>query len=390
MPPLLSEKKNEVTVRPVQYRDFEAVERLLAADLADNDSLRCLELSRRLSQVRQWYAILKLLSLFPHQQRYQLQVYVAEQGQKIIGLIQVSPFNATRTTWRVNYLLTDATAGRQGVGCELLRTCFEQIWEARTWLTEIKVNDHSQLGLYRQNGFQPLAQLTYWDVGAEYLQTLAQRTPDLPNLLPVSNADAGLLYQLDTAAMPPLVRQVFDRHIGDFRSQPLQRMADMQGWFHRSEISRAYVFEPQRKAAIGYFSLRLSPDASHPHWAELTVHPAYTWLYPELLTQMARITQATSNASLQILSTDYQPEREACLEQIGAVRLEHSLMMSRSVWHKVRESRSMSLEGLQLGEVWQGLHPNRKPVPGGLIPTPSESLQSHPLQSHPELPNSQT
>jgi len=42
------------------------------------------------------------------------------------------------------------------------------------------------------------------------LQELATGEPDLPNLLPVSNADAQLLYQLDTAAMPPLVRQVFD------------------------------------------------------------------------------------------------------------------------------------------------------------------------------------
>jgi ribosomal protein S18 acetylase RimI-like enzyme len=388
MPSFISDK-TEVTVRPVQYRDFEAVERLLAAELVDNDSLRCLELSRQLSQVRQWYALLKLLSLFPNQQRHRFQIYVAEQGQQIAGLIQVAPFNATRSTWRVNYLMANPTHPCQGVGNHLLRTCFEQIWEARTWLTEINVNDNSLLGLYRQNGFQPLAQLTYWDVRGEQLQTLAKRTPDLPNLLPISNADAGLLYQLDTAAMPPLVRQVFDRHMGDFRSQPLQAMTNWQGWFHRSEISRAYVFEPQRKAAIGYYCLRLSADVNHPHVAELTVHPAYTWLYPELLAQMARITQATSNASLQLVSTDYQPEREACLEQIGAERIEHTLMMSRSVWHKVRESRSLSLEGLQLGEVWQGFQPNRKPVPGRLSPNPSDSITLNPPQinSQPEIPN---
>jgi hypothetical protein len=368
-----SSEKIEVTVRPVQYRDFEAVERLLAAEQG-NGSRRGLELSRQLSHVRQWYAILKLLSLLPNHPHQRLQIYVAEQEQKIVGLIQVDPFNATRSTWRVSDLLTDPAASSSTIGCQLLGTCFEQIWEARTWLTEINVNDHSQLGLYRQNGFQPLAQLTYWSLGAEQLQSLASRTPDLPNLLPVSSADAGLLYQLDTAAMPALVRQVFDRHMGDFRFPPLPGIPQWQGWQRHADVSRAYVFEPQRKAAIGYYSLRLSRDSQHPHQAELTVNPAYTWLYPELFAQMARVTQTTSAACLQLVSTDYQPEREAWLEQIGAERIEHSLMMSRSVWHKVRESRGLSLEGLQLGEVWQGLQPNRKPVPGRMTPTPPDSV----------------
>lgn len=40
--------------------------------------------------------------------------------------------------------------------------------------------------------------------------------------------------------------------------------------------------------------------------------------------------------------------------------------MSRSVWHKLRESKLVSLEGLQWPEVLQGLQPARKPVPGGM------------------------
>jgi hypothetical protein len=37
--------------------------------------------------------------------------------------------------------------------------------------------------------------------------------------------------------------------------------------------------------------------------------------------------------------------------------------MSRSVWHKLRESKSVSIEGLQLSDVLQGFQPARKPVP---------------------------
>jgi hypothetical protein len=81
------------------------------------------------------------------------------------------------------------------------------------------------------------------------------------------------------------------------------------------------------------------------------------------LAQMAQAAKDYPSQSLQLLSADYQPEREEYLEQIGAARIEHTLMMSRSVWHKLRESK-FALDGLQLSEVLQGLQPARKPVPG--------------------------
>ncbi|HEY9896781.1 MAG TPA: hypothetical protein V6D34_15470, partial [Candidatus Sericytochromatia bacterium] len=69
--------------------------------------------------------------------------------------------------------------------------------------------------------------------------------------------------------------------------------------------------------------------------------------------------------TLELASSDYQPEREEYLERIGATRVAHTLMMSRSVWHKLRESKlPMALDSLQLSEVLQGFKPARKPVPG--------------------------
>lgn len=360
MTPVVPEK-SDLVIRPVQYRDLEAVEQLLIAALAEESGDRAVDISRPLELMRQWYVPLKVLSLFPKQLYSESRIYVAEQNSQIVGLIQVSPFNSSRSTWRIEYVTPS-------IGTQLLRYCFETVWEARTWLLEVNVSHAESLSLYRQNGFQPLAQMTYWAISPEQLSALSQREPDLPNLLPVSNADAGLVYQLDTAAMPPLVRQVFDRHIHDFKTGFLRALVQgTQQWLGGKELVSGYVFEPQRKAAIGYYQVWLSRDGSQPHLANLTVHPAYTWLYPELLTQMARITQARPPAVLHLTSADYQPEREAFLEQIEAERIEHTLMMSRSVWHKVRESKSLSLEGLQLSEMLQGFQQNRKPVPGRMM-----------------------
>ncbi|MGD2179976.1 GNAT family N-acetyltransferase [Lusitaniella coriacea] len=359
-------KDCKIEIRSWQYRDLETIEALATeSDSATSDSCS-LSFGRQLQNVRHWYGLLKFISLFPNRYQHYFWVYVAEQGQHAIGMIQVSPFNSARSTWRVDRVLTNsqrttAQLDTSDTGSQLLRHCFETIVEARNWLLEVNVNEKTTLALYRQNGFQPLAQLTYWAIAPELLEQLAQHEPNLPNLLPASNADAKLLYQLDTVSMPPLLRQVFDRHINDFKDSFFNRILNALGtWLGRTESASGYVFEPQRKAAIGYFKLDLCPDGTRCHQAQLTVHPAYTWLYPELLSQMAQIARKVPPQALQLASADYQPEREEYLEKLGAQRIEHTLLMSRSVWHKIRETRP--LDALQLSEMLQGLQP-RAPIP---------------------------
>jgi hypothetical protein len=363
-----------VTVRPVQYRDLDELARLTETNAGTEESGNLVDLGRQIRQIRRWYKPFRVLSIFPNPLQHFFGTYVAEQAGRLCGLIQVSPFNRTRSTWRVDHVIVGeplATANPEqplsmDIGSQLLRYCFQNIWEARTWLIEVDVNDKSTLALYRHNGFQTLAKMTYWEIAPEQLEGLAEREPDLPNLLPISNADSSLLHQLDTVSMPPLVRQVFDRHVIDFKTNLFgSMMGSLKRWMSHTDVVSGYVFEPQRKAAIGYFRVSLNRrDNTKPHSAQLTVHPAYTWLYPELLAQMAQATKDYPSQPLHLVSADYQPEREEYLEQIGATRIEHTLMMSRSVWHKLRESKFVSLEGLQLSEVLQGLQPSRKPVPG--------------------------
>ncbi len=369
-----------LTVRPLQYRDLDDLKQWQPEDLEAGGDLDAAEaIVTWLDYQRRWYGPLKVLSWLPRPVQQQSQTtFVAERQKSLVGIIQVSPFNQTRSTWRVEQVVINrralantaasgyvAASGYMDVGSRLLRHCFEVIWEARTWMLEVDVNHTSALALYRFNGFQPLAQMTYWEMAAEQIETLAQREPDLPNLLPISNADSQLLYQLDTAAMPPLVRQVFDHQIQDFKTGLMGSMtATTDRLVNQVETVSAYVFEQQRKAAIGQFKLAISRDGQQPHEAGLTVHPAYTWLYLELMTQMAKILQPFPAQSLRLTSLDYQPEREECFTQIQATPASHALLMSRSVWHKVREARHLSLEGLQLSDVLTGLQPASKPVPG--------------------------
>ncbi len=377
-----------VIIRPLQYRDLDGIERITQESFAALTPKGAKFAISQMQWLRRWYGLLKFLSWFPNPLQYRLCAYVAEQGRMLLGMIQVSPFNRTQSTWRIDQVILERGADKQGVGSQLLRHCFESILEARTWLLEVNINDVEALALYRQNGFQRLAEMTYWEIEPELLVELAQAEPDLPNLLPVSNADAQLLYQLDTASMPPLVRQVFDRNTRDFKTSLFGALTDaVKQSVTKTEVVSGYVFEPQRKAAIGYFQVQLDRKGEVPHVATLTVHPAYTWLYPELLSQLARIAQDFPQQGLQLASSDYQAEREEYLERIGAKRIEHTLIMSRSVWHKLRESKFVSLEGIQWTDMLQGLQPARKPIPGGMSwvqpPKSPSSDRPQPSKSEP-------
>ena len=384
-----------VTIRSLQYRDLDTIDRLIRES--------CEEAPEGASMVREagvtvsrWYGLLQFLNWFPNPLRHALSIQVAEAGGKVCGMIQTSPFNRAGTTWRVDRVQAESAVispdesegtttllSATDLGSLLLRNSFTTILQARTWLLELGVNDDKALALYSHNGFQPVAQITYWSLSAKQIQEMSEREPDLPNLLPVSNADAHLLYQLDNMAMPPLVRQVFDRHPQDFKTSVFGSLVQLiTQWVTQTEVVSGYVFEPQRKVAIGHFQIKLSLDGSTPHSAQLTVHPAYTWLYPEVMAQMARVTREFPTQSLQILSADYHPEREAYLERIGAERIAHTLLMSRSVWHKLRESRLIPhLENLPLGDVIPGFQPTRKPVPGRIVLDHSNDSAQRPNSS---------
>jgi hypothetical protein len=391
--------KHQTIVRPLQYRDIDAISSLCQQATIPDPAVKT-QIEQLLKQMARWYAPFQFLNLIPTPRFTDRSLLVAECEQQVRGVISVSPFNRTRSTWQVEWVSIDGQAatpeqvtGKNDIGSQLLRYCFEHIVEASTWVLEVDINDRDTLALYRQNGFQPLAHLTYWEISPEQLQELAQREPDLPNLLPVRNTDAQLIYQLDTVSMPPLLRQVFDRQIHDFKNNLVQAVVGkVKEWLQQQQSVSNYVFETQRKAAIGYYRLALNCDdnrsdssdsdvgAAAPvahrqiHQAELTVHPAYTWLYPELMAQLARSCQELPTQPLQLVSADYQPEREEYFNQIGAVRVKHSLLMSRSVWHKLREAKHLSLENLQLAEMLQSLQPSRQPLPNRIEKTEPEDL----------------
>ncbi|BDA40260.1 hypothetical protein [Candidatus Atelocyanobacterium thalassae] len=368
----------KVLIRPLKYEDLDWLEILDVEAIQVQPSLGYISFQEELRQTRYWFRLIEIFNWLPNFLGNYRKVYIAElfniSGNSILkGFIHISPFNINLSTWRIERIIVvsdkkqqEKLSNSEELRAQLLRYCLEIICEARTWILEVDINRNDFLALYRQNGFQPLAKLTYWLLDSKLLWTLSQQNSNIPNLLPVSNSDAHLLYQLDCVSMPPLLRQVFDRNSQDFKtSLSTSIFTKWQQWFFDKEIAKGYVFEPQRKIAIGYFKLILSKSNFQSHQAYLVIHPAYTWLYPKLLIQISQIVQKYPNQNLEIVSADYQNERENYLKELGANRLKHTLLMSRSVWHKFKEVKTNEL---YLSEMLQGLRvAPRNPIPNRFL-----------------------
>jgi len=351
---------HDVLIRRVQFLDLDSLSALCAAQ-PENGGLS-------LEKIRDWFGPVALLNHFPNRYQHLFEVFVAQVEGKVVGMIQVAPVNVTHTTWRIERLVVHPTfAEPHPISLLLLGTVFEYYRSSRTWVLESDIHDKDALAVFREKGFQSLAEQSYWQLNPEIL---AQQEPTTAiQLRPVSNADAALLCELDTATMPPIVRNVYNRHIDDFRSNFLQRAGDAIGLqlAHQERVF-SYVYEPQRRVAIGAFDLylqQLPRPLAEPHRVNLWVHPAYTWLYAPLMQTLAQILRHYPQRALEIVSADYQPEREAYFASLGAEVTRRTLLMSRSVWHKVRESRN-PLEHLLIPEMLPQWQPLRNPLPNRL------------------------
>ena len=143
-------------IRPVRYRDLDAIDELTQQS-PERELPHCSTVREKGVSIRNWYGVLRFLSLLPNPLQSLPCVHVAELNQKIQGVIQVSPFNRTRSTWRVDRVVvapaivesdeeTSQVLTRVDIGSLLIRFCLERIWQARTLGTRNRCQRQSRAG----------------------------------------------------------------------------------------------------------------------------------------------------------------------------------------------------------------------------------------------------
>ena len=130
--------KHQTIVRPLQYRDIDAIASLCQQATIPDPAVKA-QIDRLFQQMNRWYAPFQFLNIIPTPNLTDRALLVAECDKQVRGVISVSPFNRTRSTWHVEWVSVDRqattpeqVAGRNDIGSQLLRYCFEHIVEAST------------------------------------------------------------------------------------------------------------------------------------------------------------------------------------------------------------------------------------------------------------------
>lgn len=288
------------------------------------------------------------------------QVLVAFQGNTPEGLIVTRRLNRSGSCWQLQHLRLACSEHRRPLASALVRAAIRQTRGASSWIANAATLDNDRLAVLREQGFQPLRtdQLWCWrqEGGAAPPVPAAGNNAGELQLQPLSRRNALLLWQLEQAACPALLRQLLDRRVEDLLDQ-----SGRKGWL---------LVDPGRDQAVA--AIRWVGD--HPgggHDVELTVHPGWPHLLgcgTELL--LHRLQQQLQGAPRGLwLRSDVQDKpRQQWLQRLGAEARGERVLMARSVWHRQEHPASTALGARQLEAVLGKLQPRRQPLPTPLTP----------------------
>lgn len=300
----------------------------------------------------------RLLSALAPRQPLVPRVHVALQRQPghrpaALGLIATRRINRRGSCWHVDHLRLAGTVADDPqapapltILTGLLREAIQQATGAASWIATAATDDRSRLGALREQGFQPQRNERIW----HWQGPLGHDGPgDLPaelQLVPLHGRNAALLWHLEQAACPPLLRQLLDRRIEDILDQSRGR-----GWI---------LLDRNRNEAVA--GIRWLED--HPgggQRVEFSLHPAWQHLLgPATERLLRRAAQGASGLWLAVESGD--SVRQHWLQRCGAQCHTEQVLMARSVWRR-REEQPARRAVRRLEAVLEQLQPRRRPVP---------------------------
>jgi hypothetical protein len=282
----------------------------------------------------------------------------------VFGLIASRRLNRSGSCWQMEHLQISRLAtdprlgpGRRAVSLALLREAILRGRGAASWIATVDASDSALLGVLREQGFQPLRcdALWWWQQPQAQAAAGAAAPLQLPadlRLLPLNRRTAPLLWHLEQAACPALLRQLLDRRVEDLLDQ-----SHGCGWM-LVDVSR-------NQAVAGVRRLEAHPAGGHR--IEFSVYPGWEHLLGPATELLLQRMGQTSGEGLWIQSEVDNQGRAAWLEALGAARRGEQVLMARSVWRR-QEGQLAQGPRRRIEAMLEQLQPRRQPVPTPAAP----------------------
>ncbi|MEM9151657.1 MAG: hypothetical protein AAGB19_14545, partial [Cyanobacteria bacterium P01_F01_bin.3] len=101
----------DIYIRSIHLRDLDNLKVAGATEVA-SCATDTPDIDDYIQQMRRWYGPLKVLTLFPNPLQHMFSAFVAEAGGYLQGMIHVTPFNQTLSTWKIDRMLVNLAKGQ--------------------------------------------------------------------------------------------------------------------------------------------------------------------------------------------------------------------------------------------------------------------------------------
>jgi hypothetical protein len=281
-----------------------------------------------LEQFRQLYVPMHRLSLvLPPKHQFLPGIFVAIAGQKVLGLIWLSP-DGGNNRWKIDQLLIDPNESTYDVGTQLVNYVVNRYGGegVQTFLALVDARYDQALGLLKTCGFRHCTQLHTFRAKADTL-TLPQES--LPKHLRLAQtSDAQRIRDLHSDTLMPEVRFSLERTVTDFKRPLSRRLAEKA----RGQFFRRWVVEdPGRDVILGCLDV-ITRDYSQ-FYLEMISSDGWANVYPGLLQYgVQHVLKTQRSADVVVQAYDFQKSAVKTLEDSGFQWVSTAQVLVKDYW----------------------------------------------------------
>jgi len=340
-------------IRPAKYNDFETIKQIFGVAFDEEYKQRGVDIVQRISKLQQFYPVLKVLAIFPNPYQHIFNVYVYEQEEKVIGLIQISPRNKEQTQWHIENIAVLPDYRGRGIAHDLINYVCETYGKkgALRFTLEVDIKNKSVIKLYESLGFRHYCTVYYYRLPVSKATGKLPENISLPfSIRPYKSSDCHALFDLYMASIPVELRTVEQRVLADFQENTFEYFyKHLKEQLKYSGNEHLVIENPKNKSDI-IASLTITAQYRKlPHVIRVLIHPAYNEMLTEKLINYA-ISYLSKYPPRQILiaALEQQKEKRNALETLNFKHITADYMMVRDnllILKLPQKENVVSLEG---------------------------------------------
>jgi RimJ/RimL family protein N-acetyltransferase len=278
-------------------------------------------------------------------------VYVAREGEEVLGLICLHSTGKSKQCWQIDNLIVHPEHRGRGIAQELLRYVFAQFGSqgASHFVAEISQLNEAALALFASCGFCRTAKISY----SVFDPKENKNNLDLDNCKSLENQFMyasprfkHMLYQLQQDVLPPELRLIYSYIVDDFMTReplPFTSTEKTLNKFLRKRLWYWVRLQAERKTLTQAAKIIAQPNLGYQ--LEFAIHPGFKHLAKDILDYSLYQLLSCDMPSMPIRAKvyDFQDDLQQALIKNNFVLNDEYCLLTKEHWLRAKKTKEAKL-----------------------------------------------